>query len=235
LRFSPVGTEIFIQNRSGVYRQRFGAKSRWKNWVKFQRNSTDERIRPLALPTNVVVAPPVNINDYMDNGPGRFVNAAAFEVMHKFFSMSQDIPPSPPGGYTKAELFVMFGMDGGGSAQLKRRAAFVDQSAFSDGKNDLLERAYIWQTTGFQIDDRARFFVGANGVRTVTNFGIVQYSAESADKITPPNTENFDFTGGGKLERRSAAARWQQNHCNTIAKSRRARGNRTVAYQGTGP
>lgn len=157
----------------------------------------DGRIRPSTTSTNVVVAPAVDINDYMDNGPGRFVNAAAFEVMHKFFSTTWFLPPSPPGGYTKDDLFMKWGMLG--REQIHRRAAFVTQSDFADGRDDLLERAYIWQTTGFQIDDRARFFVAADGTRTVTEFGIKQYSSESANGITPANTENFDFTGGGAI------------------------------------
>ncbi|MDO8263406.1 MAG: hypothetical protein Q7T21_09275, partial [Gallionella sp.] len=165
--------------------------------------TSDERIRPIANPANVVMAPAVDVNDYMDGGPGRFVNAAAFEVIHKFFSAAQGIPPSPSGGYTKGQLFTLFGMDG--LSQLKRRAAFVSQSDFTDNKNDLLERAYIWQTTGFQIDNNARFFVAANGTRTVTNFGIVPYSAESSDGITPANVENFDFTGGGTVSNLAGA------------------------------
>ena len=163
--------------------------------------ASDERIRPSVNPANVAFAPAVDINDYMDNGPGRFVNAAAFEVLHKFFSDGQIIPPSPLNGYTKQDLFVMFGMVGDGAAQLKRRAAFVAQSDFADSKNDLLERAYVWETTGFQIDERARFFVASDGTRTIKDFGIIQFSSPSQGGITPANTENFDFNGGGLVSK----------------------------------
>ena len=100
-------------------------------------------------PTNVVPAPVVDVNDYMDNGPGRFVSAASFEVIVRFFSMAQGIPPSPPGGYTKNDLFTMFGLAGDGN--LKRRAAFITQSDFADSTDDLLERSYIWESTAFRL------------------------------------------------------------------------------------
>jgi hypothetical protein len=66
---------------------------------------SDNLIRPIATPTNVVIAPAVDVNDYMVDDPGRFVNAASFEVVRKFFSeLYLFLPTSPPGGYTKKSV-----------------------------------------------------------------------------------------------------------------------------------
>jgi hypothetical protein len=71
----------------------------------------DELIRPSATQDNVVSAPPVDINDYMTNGPGRFVNAASFEVVNRFFH-SLKLPPCPPGGFKELKGSASFNFYG---------------------------------------------------------------------------------------------------------------------------
>ncbi|VEI58132.1 Uncharacterised protein [Pasteurella multocida] len=56
---------------------------------------------------------------------------------------------------------------------------------YDDGQDDLLERAYIWNTTSFKITDEAIFVVEKNGNRYIKNFA-----------IEPHKKENFDFKGG---------------------------------------
>ena len=34
---------------------------------------------------------------------------------------------------------------------------------YDDGKDDLLERAYVWNSTSYKISDTARFIINKNG------------------------------------------------------------------------
>ncbi|EFM91900.1 RTX toxin protein [Actinobacillus pleuropneumoniae serovar 6 str. Femo] len=57
---------------------------------------------------------------------------------------------------------------------------------YDDGKGDLLERAYIWNTTGFKMSDNAFFVIEESGKRYIENFGIEPLGKQ----------EDFDFVGG---------------------------------------
>ena len=151
------------------------------------------RIRPDVTKANAVYLE-VDKNEYMDTGPGRFVNATSFEAVRRFFQPSPDDPlseglqPSPSEGYTKQALFTALGLDG----DVTRRAAYIsqldfDDSALPDGRDDLLVRSYIWGTTAFQIHENARFHIDALGNRWITNFGIVPFFPGTP--ITPPDME----------------------------------------------
>ncbi|WP_167383018.1 calcium-binding protein [Pasteurella oralis] len=130
-------------------------------------------------------------------GPGRFVTAADFDILHLFFRPFSnafnaywgDVVPLgelAPGEYTKTQILQKTGyldVNGkalNGFAGVKQTLAFYD-----DGQDDLLERAYIWNTTAFKITDEAIFVVEKNGNRYIKNFA-----------IEPHKKENFDFKGG---------------------------------------
>jgi len=119
---------------------------------------------------------------YMKDGPGRFASAERFEVVNRFFDPF-DIMSSflKPGEYDKKALFEKFHMDFGGMT--------LQQWAYDDGKDDLTERAYIWNTTAFKLGDDVKFIIAEDGTRTIEKFSIVPYS-------NPDNPENFDFTAG---------------------------------------
>lgn len=133
-------------------------------------------IRPKDLQNKVRTT--VDMNEYMTTGPGRFASPASFEVIKQFFSSLL-----APGVYTKQELFDKFGLD-----TIELRSVSIHQALYDDGKDDYVERAYIWATTAFQIHEDARFVVEATGNRYISNFGIVPYSNNN-------NTESFDFMG----------------------------------------
>ena len=121
----------------------------------------------------------VDVVEYMAIGAGRFVNAANFEVVNKFFNT----PGLQPGSYTKTQLFQQFGIAYGGYT--------VQQLYLGTGDSDYAERTYIWGTTKFKIVDDAVFVVKPDGSREIQNFAIVPDS-------NGPNGvyDDFDFQGG---------------------------------------
>ena len=138
----------------------------------------------------------VDKSEFM-KGPGRFITAADFSLISKFFIMEGASGITEPreeaffanlgeGRYTKAEIFERLGYTQNGKA-VNRMYAGAKQTLgfYDDGKDDLLERAYIWNSTSFKISDNAVFVVDKNGNRTIENFG-----------IEPAKDEDFDFKGG---------------------------------------
>ncbi|QSZ39035.1 RTX toxin [Actinobacillus pleuropneumoniae] len=137
-------------------------------------------------------------------GPGRFVTADNFSVVRDFFNagksriIAPQVPPIrseqekilvglKPGKYSKAQILEMLGYTKGGESVDGMFAGEVQTLGFyDDGKGDLLERAYIWNTTGFKMSDNAFFVIEASGKRYIENFGIEPYKKD----------ENFDFVGG---------------------------------------
>ncbi|MDD5228344.1 MAG: hypothetical protein PHD53_06045, partial [Methylococcales bacterium] len=141
------------------------------------------RSDPLSEPTSVNV----DINEYMTSGPGRFASPAFFDVVEQFFAPLEGelfklaFPASTnlaPGIYSKYDLFTAFGI---GKAWVG-----IQQSLYDDGQDNYLERAYIWESTAFQIDGNAKFVINADGSRYIQDFGIIPYSVNG-------NTENFDL------------------------------------------
>ena len=139
---------------------------------------------------------PVDKSEFM-KGPGRFITAADFSLISKFFIMEGASGITEPreeaffanlgeGRYTKAEIFERLGYTQNGKAVNGMYAGAKQTLGFyDDGKDDLLERAYIWNSTSFKISDNAVFVVDKNGNRTIENFG-----------IEPAKGEDFDFKGG---------------------------------------
>ena len=147
----------------------------------------------LIRPKDLIVDYPVkiNINEYMTDGPGRFVSAKDFKFLDEFFTKSSTASKNLEAGrYTKSEIFQIFGT----------KSAVVKQSTseYDDGKDDLLARAYIWNSVAFMVNDDAVFVVDENGNRSIENFAIVPNSKDEEqyrDENGKP-MDNFDFTGG---------------------------------------
>ncbi len=133
-----------------------------------------------------------NVNDYMA-GPGRFVNAANFELINKF--MNPEITPelnglTPGESYSKGQIQEKLG--------IKFIGISIQQWQYDDGKDEFIERAFLWNTSGFKIADGTDFIVNADGTREIRNFAIVPYAEK--DKVTGlADYENFDFEGGDDL------------------------------------
>ena len=130
----------------------------------------------------------VNINEFME-GPGRFVTPGDFPFIKKFFAKkyfsSEYSTLIKPGRYTKKEIFDIFNI-----TSLKEKIETQTAGLYGDGKDDFIERAYIWNTMAFQINDDAVFVVNKDGTRTIENFAIIPYR-----NGTKPH-DNFDFEGG---------------------------------------
>lgn len=79
------------------------------------------------------------------NGPGRFARASDFEYVNKFFNENYQISAYrlKPGEYSKAEVMKHFGLDRGWVS--------LTLAMYDDGKDDLVERAYIWNTSAFYV------------------------------------------------------------------------------------
>lgn len=65
----------------------------------------------------------------------------------------------------------------------------MQQWAYDDGKDDWLERAYVWNTTAFKFVDDVQFVVASNGNRYINNYAIREFVAKN-------KFENFDLVGG---------------------------------------
>jgi Ca2+-binding RTX toxin-like protein len=136
----------------------------------------------------------INAVEYMASGPGKFVNAANFDLVKQFFDLSNSIPP---GTYTKTDVLKMFGyLDPvtGNAIQGMYAGYAVNQIYLGTNEPDYAERAYIWGTTGFKINDDPIFVVDISGNREVRNF-----------YIEPAGDEDFDFEGGPASKRGNEA------------------------------
>jgi hypothetical protein len=122
----------------------------------------------------------VNVNEYMDNGPGRFALPAFFEIVKLFFSPTSS--GLPPGTYTEQQLRPLIGTN---------QAIITQQQwAYDDGQGDYAERTYIWNSVAFEIGDQAQFVIEANGNRYIESFAIIPFSTNKIDESV---IEDFDF------------------------------------------
>ncbi|WP_427834623.1 calcium-binding protein [Actinobacillus pleuropneumoniae] len=130
-------------------------------------------------------------------GPGRFVTADNFSVVKDFFTAKDSLinlslqtrilANLKPGKYSKAQILEMLGYTKNGEKVDGMFTGEVQTLGFyDDGKGDLLERAYIWNTTGFKMSDNAFFVIEESGKRYIENFGIEPLGKQ----------EDFDFVGG---------------------------------------
>ncbi|WP_411850172.1 putative Ig domain-containing protein [Stenotrophomonas sp. LGBM10] len=121
----------------------------------------------------------VDVIHYMTQGAGRFATAPKFQLVNDFFAPPEGSATSglAPGRYTKAQIAALLGLTSYGLT--------LRQSFYDDGKDNYVERSYIWATTDFKIAEDAVFVVGPNGERSIEGFA-----------IEPRDGDNFDFEGG---------------------------------------
>lgn len=136
-------------------------------------------IRDNQLKTSTTTS--VDINEYMTTGPGRFASPAFFEVIKQFFSPTSS--GLAPGTYTKQDLYDRFGLN-----TYDDKTVTILQHLYDDGQDNYLERAYIWETTAFKIDDRTTFVIEADGNRYIKDFGVIPFSNPGENP-----KEDFDF------------------------------------------
>lgn len=146
-------------------------------------------LRPANAPNTTLQ---INVSDYMDAGPGRFVGAHMFDVVRLFFEL--DLSGLPPRDYyTEKEISDIFRQMGHSVDALVR----IQQTQFSDFIDDYAYRAFVWNTTAFEIKDSdpatraggARFRILADGTKVIEGLEIIPF-------VNPGDKENFDFHGG---------------------------------------
>lgn len=127
----------------------------------------------------------------MTSGPGRFANPAMSSVVQAFFESGGIIPGTqnemPAGQYSETQMRIMLGVTD--------TSFSVIQSDYNDGADDYAERVYIWQSTGFEVDDGVMFIVDANGALSIENFAIVPLNNGNQNLVE----DNFDFQSDSLL------------------------------------
>jgi Ca2+-binding RTX toxin-like protein len=132
----------------------------------------------------------VDMASFMKDGPGRFANGSQSKIVMEFFKTNNSfIKPKQYGvyqEYTKDEIIkILFGkVDAVTQTASNIR---LQQYDFTDTKNDLGERTYVWGSSGFTISKDAIFVIEADGTRHIKNYAI-----HALD-------DNFDFTSGNPL------------------------------------
>lgn len=148
-------------------------------------------IDPGVVNTDVRQSVQVDLLEYMQDGPGRFVTAKSFDFISDFFHPGGATVSSalsallPAGVYSKSQLFEALG--------LEDSINYVTFNNVFHGVDDpdYAERTYIWGTVGFAVGSDAVFVVREDGSRSVENFSIVPLQVVIPDKV-----EDFDFNGG---------------------------------------
>ena len=138
----------------------------------------DSLIRP-KVDTSRIIG--IDTQEYMTTGPGRFANPTFFEIVERFFypHLGSTSALLDEGSYKKIDLINM--IDPNHNWGLN-----IYQTNYDDGKDDYVERAYIWNSTSFMISNDAVFHVDADGTRWIENFAVVP-------RILAAAPENFDF------------------------------------------
>ena len=134
------------------------------------------------------VSTSVNVQEYMTSGPGRYATPEKFELIQRFFNEVSIEPQKDTAGnitfYNENDLANLLGVD--------ERIIVINQANIETGSSDYAERVYIWNTTGFEIDEGVtEFWVDENGNRYIDNLVIKPFSSSGS--------ENFDFDGGSFL------------------------------------
>ena len=138
-------------------------------------------------------------------GPGRFVNASDFSIVSAFFTQKNDIVAMnreeailsnlAEGEYSKQEILKILGYIDSNGKGINGMFAGANKTLgfYDDGKDDLLERAYVWNSTSYKISDTARFIINKNGERRIEGFGIEPGRVDKSGEMI----DDFDFVGGG--------------------------------------
>jgi hypothetical protein len=115
----------------------------------------------------------VDINEYMDIGPGRFISPVDFDIINEFFSSERELDQ---GIYSLESIQRHLEINQGGVR--------IQQYNFDDGQDNYVERVFVWNSTVFELEaSEIRFVVDEEGNRYIDNFSII------------PNrlSENFDL------------------------------------------
>jgi hypothetical protein len=131
----------------------------------------------------------VDIDDSMENGPGRFVKASMFESIREFLSGAGAFSA---GTYLESEVNSRL------DVPLSEWSVNMEQWAYDDGSPDYAERVYVWGGVAFEIDEQTtRFVVNADGTRYIENLRLIPLNSNAANGPVIP--EEFDFISGSRI------------------------------------
>lgn len=136
--------------------------------------------------SNVAVVIQVDIDSFMESGPGRFALGSQSALVEEFFSEFTDLSWLESNReYTKEELFAGLVARG---ADFSYYGIDVRHVLLADMSNDYWLRSYIWNSQSFKLSDDVRFVIDSDGARIIKNYSVI-----------PKGGDNFDFVGGGYL------------------------------------
>jgi hypothetical protein len=122
----------------------------------------------------------INVTEYMKDGGGRFALGSQFQLVQNLFNLDlNDLPPPKFDnqgnliGYAKAEFAAHFSLD--------RYWIDYKQFEYEDSIDDIGERTYIYNSSGFKLIDNIRFVVNPTGGHYIEHFAVTKQN--SSDEI----------------------------------------------------
>ncbi|ESK50165.1 hypothetical protein P255_02663, partial [Acinetobacter brisouii CIP 110357] len=122
----------------------------------------------------------VNASEFMTTGAGRYIDVGNFLAVRKFLAGEYNLAPKT---YTTEQFYDAIGYP----AYQTNTGAHLGVSNYGLDTNsaDYLDRAYVFGSMEFMINEDARFIVENDGSFKIENIAVV------------PLTDNFDYDGGG--------------------------------------
>ena len=131
-------------------------------------------IRPVNTKGQTVKLSNSEFDNYMTNGPGRFANASQMELVNKFFSIAHftKYEDGERHEFSLSEAITAFLHKSPKLRYLYQHQ--LSQSDFKDkGGREWAERAYIFQSQAYALNQNVRFVIRADGTRVIENFAIM--------------------------------------------------------------
>ena len=107
----------------------------------------------------------VDANEYMTTGGGRFAGVERFNFVRNFLASNDYKGILPAGVYTTSELLVAYGITDNLLAVQQYYQGVYD--------SDYAQRAYVFGSGNYKINDDALFYVNENGTREISNICVV--------------------------------------------------------------
>lgn len=161
----------------------YGTKTTPEHYVDRLRSAQEYADLPLLEINNGTATVPVlkiniDMKDFMENGPGKYVRAAQFEFVQDFLAGNVALPV---GTYTRLDL-----RDNHGFSNSDFTVDFQQYELETDNP-DYGWRTYIYNSSAFILSDTTQFVVHADGTFSIQNVSVHALN------------DNFDFESGDWL------------------------------------
>ena len=121
---------------------------------------------------------PINALEFMTTGAGRYAQVGNFLAVRKFLAGEYNSFLVKGASYSFSSLLKEVNPNASGNLDISNYG--LDTSSV-----DYLDRAYVFGSMKFKINDEARFHYNEDGTLTITEIAVV------------PWDDNFDYSGGG--------------------------------------